>query len=187
MKRVEFLFDYASPWSYLANELLARKFPGAEIVWRPVYVRALESFKDGFPFEAKKGEYVARDLIRCAAYEGVDWQSPATFPINGLYALRGALLAQKLGQFERYHHGMFRATWLESRSVSSARDVANVARDLGCAEVAVGLEDSALKAELRAQTENAAARGAFGVPTFFVGEDMFWGHDRMDYVARALA
>ena len=186
MKRVEFLFDYASPWSFLANELLERKLRGAEIVWKPVYIRALESFKDGFALDSKKTLYNIRDLERCSAHEGVSMRPPIAFPINGLYALRGALVAQKLGKFPLYHAAMFRAAWLESREVSSVASVADIARGLGLPELADGLEDPAIKAELRALTESAVQRGAFGVPTFFVADAMFWGHDRMDYVQRAL-
>ena len=81
---------------------------------------------------------------------------------------------------------MFRAAWLESRDVGSAASVAEIARGLALPEVADGLEDPTIKAELRQATDAAAKRGVFGVPTFFVGSDMFWGHDRMDYVGRAL-
>jgi 2-hydroxychromene-2-carboxylate isomerase len=186
MKDLEFLFDYASPFAFLANELVPRKLPGAQIAWRPVYLRALESFSDGFPFKAAKSQYLMCDLVRCSEHEGVAWKKPASFPINGLYALRGALVAQKIGKFALYHDAMFRAAWRESREISSARSVADIARGLGLPEVAEGIEDPAIKAELREATEAAGKRGVFGVPTFFVAGDMFWGHDRMDYVARAL-
>ena len=187
MKTLEFLFDYASPFAFLANELLPRKLAGAEIAWRPVYVRALESFSDGFPFKAGKTQYLLRDLVRCSEYTGVEMKPPAAFPINGVYALRGAVVAQKIGKFAAYHEAMFRAAWRESREVSSAQSVADIARGLALPEVADGIEDPAIKAELREATDAAAKRGVFGVPTFFVDGDMFWGHDRMDYVARALA
>jgi len=187
MKRVEFLFDYASPWSFLANELLDRKLPGAEISWRPIYLRALESFRDGFPFKHAKSAYSLRDLERCAAHEGVTIHPPATFPINGLYALRGALLAQKLGRFPLYHGAMFRAAWVERRELSTVESVAQIARELGLPEIAEGIEDPAIKAELRAKTQDAVQRGVFGVPVFLVGHELFWGHDRIDYVQRALA
>jgi 2-hydroxychromene-2-carboxylate isomerase len=187
MMTLEFLFDYASPFAFLANEIVPRKFDGAEIVWRPVYLRALESFSDGFPFKAAKAQYLMQDLLRCSEHEGVAWQAPATFPINGLYALRGALVAQKIGKFASYHEAMFRAVWRESREVDSARSVAEIARGLALPEVADGIDDPTIKAELREATDAAVKRGVFGVPTFFVGGDMFFGHDRMDYVARALA
>jgi len=186
MKTLEFLFDYASPWAFLANELVPRKFPGAEITWRPIYVRALESFSDGFPLKAAKAQYIICDLVRCGEHEGVEMKPLAVFPINGLYALRGALVAQKIGKFALYHEAMFRAAWRESFEVSNPQSVAEIARGLGLPEVADGIEDPAIKGELREATDSAVKRGAFGVPTFFVGGDMFWGHDRMDYVARAL-
>ena len=95
-------------------------------------------------------------------------------------------MAHKLGKLAVYHNGVFRAAWPERRHASTLEHVQALSRELGCPEVADGLEEPAIKAELRALTEDAAARGAFGVPTFFVGDEMFWGHDRMDYVQRAL-
>ena len=106
---VEFLFDYASPFAYLASETLARKLPGIEIVYRPIYLRGLEMFSKGMPYTAAKAMYVVRDFLRVAEYEGVSTRLPSTFPINGLYAARGALVAMEQGRFAEYHAAMFRA------------------------------------------------------------------------------
>lgn len=145
---VQFLFDYASPFSFLA--------------------------------------YLAVDLRRCADELGVEIRLPSTMPVNGLYALRGALAAERLGRFAEYHGPMFRAVWQQGRDVSMAAVVAALARELGLGDVADQLDDPSLKDALRSATEAAAARGVFGVPTFFVGPHMYWGHDRMHQIARAL-
>ena len=184
--RVEFLFDYASPYSYLASEMLGRRLPGITVDYRPVYLRGFEMFAKGVPHTASKMMYLVKDVQRCAAEEDIPMQPPATMPINGLYALRGALAAQRAGGFAAYHRAMFHAAWRDSRDISRRDVVIAVATELGMPEVAASLEDPALKETLRADTDAAARRGAFGVPTFFVGDQMFWGHDRLQQVAKAL-
>ena len=187
MPTVEVYFDYASPWSYLADALIPRRLPGVEVTLRPVYLRGLESFATGIPYTPAKLDYIVRDFARCVEHEGVPTATPHTFPINGLYALRGALAAEKVGGLSRYHAAMSRAAWAEGRDVSSKDLVAAIARELGLEAVADGLDAPEIKAELKSRTESAAARGIFGVPTFAVGDELYWGHDRMDYVARAAA
>jgi 2-hydroxychromene-2-carboxylate isomerase len=188
MKRLEFLFDYASPWSYLASELLPRKLPNIEVEYRPIYLRGLESFAKGLPYNAQKLAYIGRDYLRCSAFEDVATQMPAVFPINGLYALRGALFAIEHGGFAAYHRAMFRAAWHDGRDVSSKDVVLAVAAEAGqdAAAFARGLDEPAIKERLKMDTASAQSRGVFGVPSFFVGEELFWGHDRLDYVGRAL-
>lgn len=184
---VDVYFDYASPWAYIASERLEAVLPGIPCTLRPIYLRGLESFATGVPYGPAKLAYVTQDLVRCAAHEGVRLGAPHTFPVNGLYALRGALAARRLGALERYHAPVFQAVWRDGRDVSTRDAVAAIARELGLEAVAEGLDAPEVKAELRSETEAAVARGLFGVPTFFVGDEMFWGHDRMAYVARAWA
>jgi len=187
MPTVEFLFDYASPFSFLANESIGAKLPGATIEYRPVYLRGFESFAKGIPFTAPKLAYLIVDMRRCAAELGLELRVPAAFPVNGLYALRGAIAAQRQSTFPAYHEAMFRAAWQRGRDISRKESVAALAVELGFPDVAAALDDPSIKDELKANTDAAIARGAFGVPTFFVGPEMFWGHDRMHQVAAALA
>jgi len=184
MISVEFLFDYASPYSFLANETLGAKLPGIEIDYRAVYLRGFESFAKSIPFTAAKLAYTILDLRRCAADLGIELRVPNSFPINGLYALRGAIAAHRAGRFAAYHQSMFQAAWQRGRDISSKDAVATLATELGFPDVATQLDDASIKDELRANTDAAIKRGAFGLPTFFVGAEMFWGHDRIDQVAR---
>lgn len=183
---VEFLFDYASPFAFLASELLETRLPNARIEYRPIYIRGLEMFAKGVPHVGAKLAYLLLDLRRCAEDAGIELALPATFPVNGLYALRGALAAQRLGCFDAYHTPMFRAVWQSGRDVSKKEVVAELATELGLPEVAAALDDPSLKEALRVATDSASARGVFGVPTFFVGSEMFWGHDRMHQVKKAV-
>jgi 2-hydroxychromene-2-carboxylate isomerase len=110
---------------------------------------------------------------------------PPVFPINGLYALRGAIAAEREGRFADYHAAMFPATWRDRRDVSNKEVVAALGREVGAPSVADALDDPGVKEELRANTERGVGRGAFGVPSFFVGEELFWGHDRMHLAGAA--
>jgi 2-hydroxychromene-2-carboxylate isomerase len=189
MKPIEFLFDYASPWAYLASELAPRRLPGFAITHRPVYLRGFESFKTGIPYDATKLQYIMRDLHRISTHEKVPVRVPSVFPINGLYALRAALVALERGGFAEYHQAMFKAAWAEDKNISSKDVVLDIAAAAGQdrAMLAEAIDSPAIKERLKSETARAASQGVFGVPTFFVGEELFWGQDRMDYVARAAA
>lgn len=187
MNTVELFYDYASPYSFLANETLATKLPGVEIVYRPVYLRGFDAFKTGIPYGGAKLAWLIKDLQRCAAELGLALQVPASFPVNGLYALRGAIAAQRTGCFARYHTEVFRAVWQRGTAIGSRDAVAALAGSLGCEAVAPLLDDAAIKDQLKANTTEAIARGAFGVPALFAGSELFWGHDRMHQLAAHLA
>ena len=176
---IEFYFDYASPWSYLASELISKRFPDVKIVYRPIYLRGLEMFSKGLPYSPQKLRYIGTDLLRCAEFEKIPIRIPTHFPVNGLYAVRGALAALEANTFSTYHAKMFRAAWLEDRDVGNKSVVEELAPGLD-------IESPAIKDKLKRDTAEAESRGVFGVPTFFVGDEMFWGHDRMEYVARAI-
>ncbi|MCA9772440.1 MAG: 2-hydroxychromene-2-carboxylate isomerase [Myxococcales bacterium] len=184
---VDFYFDYASPFAYLASETLASRLPSTEIRFRPVYLRGFDLFAKGVPFSPAKTQYLARDFHRCADHHGVPHRFPSNFPINGLYALRGATWTLKNGGFERFHAAAYRAAWAEDRNIGDKSVVIEIANEAGLdwEAFAAGIDSPEIKDQLKAATAEAEARGAFGVPTFFVGDAMFWGHDRMDYVARA--
>ena len=184
---VDFLFDYASPWSYLANATLGRHFDLARVAYVPVYLRGFASFARGVPYAPEKLVYLLKDLTRSAAHLGVPVQVPPVFPINGIHALRGAIAAQREGGFPAYHEAVFRAAWSEGGNVSDKEVVAAMARAAGLPAVAEALDDPAIKDALKTNTERSVARGAFGVPSFFVREELFWGHDRMHFAAEEAA
>jgi 2-hydroxychromene-2-carboxylate isomerase len=111
------------------------------------------------------------------------------FPINSLHLMRGAVAAQHLGCFMPYVEAIMTAMWEDGANTGDPDVVKDVLCQAGLDSAALmaKAEDPAVKAELIANTEQAAARGAFGVPTFFVGAEMFWGKERLAQVAEALA
>jgi 2-hydroxychromene-2-carboxylate isomerase len=110
------------------------------------------------------------------------------FPINSLYLMRGAVAAQHLGCFMPYVEAIMAAMWedgLNTGDLAVVKDVLDKA-GLDSAALLAKAEEADVKAELVSNTEKAAARGAFGVPTFFVGEEIFWGKERLCQAAAAL-
>jgi 2-hydroxychromene-2-carboxylate isomerase len=190
---VEFFFDYGSPFSYLADTQLpgiaART--GASIVYRPMLLGAvLKATGNSSPMAVPaKGRYMGRDLERWAKRYGVAFQrNPFPFLGNTLRLMRGAVASQKLGIFDRYHTAVFSASWGNAVDLGDQAALRAVLRGAGidADELLRSIDDQATKDELRQATEVAVERGVFGAPAFFVGGELFWGNDRLDFVERAL-
>jgi 2-hydroxychromene-2-carboxylate isomerase/ketosteroid isomerase-like protein len=177
--KLDFAYDYASPWSFLAHCAAAERFTGIAVSHVPVYLRGFDAFREGVPYSPAKLAYLLQDATRAADRLGVTVRVPSVFPINGVHALRGAIAAQREGIFEAYHRAMFAAAWQEDRPVGDPEVVKAIAREAGSPAVADALDDPAIKDALRASTDGVVKRGAFGVPTFLVGDRLFWGQDRM--------
>jgi len=193
-KTVEFYFDFGSPYSYLAYKVLPAiaAAHGAQIAWRPILLGGVfKASGNHSPAEIPaKSKWMHEDLRHWAARYGVGFERNPHFPINTLALMRGAVGMQMRGtDFARYVETMFHAMWEEPRNLTEPAELAAV---LGQAGFDAGafhslISDTAVKEQLKKDTEDAVARGVFGAPTFFVGEEMFWGQDRLDFVAAALA
>jgi len=194
-KKVEFFFDFGSPASYLAWTQLPGicADTGATLVYRPMLLGAVfQATGNASPVSVPaKGRYVLEDLARFARRYGVPMQLNPNFPVNTLALMRGAvgLQSRHPGQFDDYVRAMFEAMWVEQRNLGDANVVAEVLNRAGLDAVGI-LElsaDPAVKEALKQNTEEAVRRGVFGAPTMFVGEEMFFGQDRLDFVREALA
>ncbi len=185
---VEFCFDYASPWTYIADCRIKEALAGlpVKIEYTPVYLRGFEMFRSGMPYTSAKLAYIVKDMQRCAPFHGVPLNLPSNFPINGLYLLRATLSLEGRPERDAYRRAAYRATWVDDRNVSDPAVAMEIAVELGLdrEEFSAGMASPAVKEQLKANTEKAIERGAFGVPTFLVGEEMFWGQDRLDFVRR---
>ena len=194
-KQVEFFFDFGSPTTYLAYTQLpmiaaARK---AEIVWRPFLLGGVfKAIGSASPVSIPaKGRWMFDDMRRWAKHYGVPFAMNPGFPVNTLALMRGAVgLQMKRPQdFPRYVEAMFNAMWVKPRNLNEPAEIGAVLKQAGFDPKAM-LEltgEQAVKDRLKANTDEAVARGVFGAPTFFVGEAMFWGQDRLSFVDQALA
>ena len=194
-KSVEYFFDFGSPTSYLAWTQLPKIAveTGAEIVWRPMLLGGVfKATGNASPVTVPaKGRWMNGDIARWAKRYGVPFRFNPHFPINTLTLMRGAagLQMRQPADFMRYLEVVHRGMW---EAPANLGDPAVLAATLAAAgfdaEAFMALvADPEVKARLVANTEEAVARGAFGAPTFFVGDAMFFGQDRLDFVREALA
>ncbi len=139
-----------------------------------------------------KGRWMNRDIARWAARYGVPFVFNPHFPINTLTLMRGATgvqMRQSPESFTRYVDAVFDAMWVRPRNLGDAAELAAVLTQAGVdAEAFAALvADPEVKAALVAQTEQAVSRGVFGAPTCFVGDEMFFGQDRLEFVRESAA
>lgn len=195
MAQVEFLFDVGSPYSYLAyyelQKIAARQ--KAEILWRPILLGGVfKATGNSSPASLPaKSRYMRKDLQRWAAYYQTPYQDNPAFPINTLLLMRGAVGMQKRGTADllNYLNVIFKAMFTEPRDLNDPQNVAKTLQDAGIdPQLVLNLaNDEEVKNQLKANTEAAVARGVFGAPSFFVGNELYWGQDRLQFVEAALA
>lgn len=193
-KTVEFLFDVGSPYSYLAYHQLPKIAAArqAGIMWTPVLLGGIfQATGNRSPVEVPaKGKHLQVDLQRWAKLFGVHFAMNPHFPINTLGLMRAAVAMQMRSEqdFQRYLAAIFAAMFDAPRNLNAADEIAVVLAQAGfdAAEVMALATSQDVKDRLKANTEQAVARGVFGAPTFFVGNQMFWGQDRLDFVDSAL-
>jgi 2-hydroxychromene-2-carboxylate isomerase len=194
MKSFEFWFDFGSTASYLAwTQLPALEAAtGAKAILKPMLLGGVfQATGNQSPANIPaKGKYIFLDFARFAKRYGVPLIKNPHFPINTLLLMRGAIALQMKGdaRFLDYCHAVFKAIWVDSLNMNDPATVAEVLRKAGFdAQALVALaSEQTTKDALKAATQEAVERGVFGAPTFFVGDQMFWGQDRMDFVKEAL-
>ena len=193
-RTIEFFFDYGSPYSYLANAVLPdlAQRHAAELIYRPMLLGAVfKATGNQSPAQvpvASQRAYGALSLRRTAAYYGVPIAMNPHFPINTLMLMRGAVAARRSDVFERFHAAIYPAFWVKGLDLGDAAVVADVvsAAGLDAAQLAEQANRGAVKDELRANTEEAVARGAFGAPSIFFGGELYFGVGHLPFLERAL-
>lgn len=198
-KQVEFLFDFGSLNAYLAYTqlpgLAARA--GADILWTPLLLGGVFKATGNVSpatLPAKRA-YMERDTERFLQRHPAPFARNPHFPVNTLTAMRGAVAYQLRDrtipgcmEFPRYVQTCFDGMWVRSRDLGDPEALAALLAEAGFdAEQFLNLVgDAEVKDTLRANTEDAVARGVFGAPSFFVGEELYFGKDRLDEVQEAL-
>ena len=186
--RVEFVFGLGSRYSYLASTQLERiaAATGCEFEWVPVSSVALMAARGRTPFRGDptsgqyEGDYRRRDAEDWARYYGVPFVEPHPAPDDHALMAVAVRAAGEQGALVPYARAMFDAVFVRHVRIDAEACIA-VGRMLALdeARLRAAMTDAALRARAQADAEECAARGAFGVPTFFAGGRMFWGNDRL--------
>ncbi|MBX9700207.1 MAG: 2-hydroxychromene-2-carboxylate isomerase [Acetobacteraceae bacterium] len=190
MTDIEFHFDFGSPNAYLAHRAIpaVEARSGLRVRYVPVLLGGVfKATNNRSPMEAfadipAKRAYMVKEMERFVARHGItEFRRNPHFPVNTLAIMRGAWAAQEAGCFMPYVNAMFRGMWEEARKLDDPAVIAETlaAAGLGAAGLMALAQTPAVKGALLAATESSVARGCFGSPTFFVGEEMFFGKDQL--------
>ncbi|WP_084396279.1 2-hydroxychromene-2-carboxylate isomerase [Henriciella aquimarina] len=195
-KTLDFFFDFISPFSYVAFHALPGHLEGVDagVAYRPMFLGAVMKATDNRPpgLVPVKGVYMSKDLERCCRRHGLGFRMNPHFPLmNTRPLLRAACgLADNPDEQRSFIEAVFRHVWAEPEPLKTddADQVRGMCEREGFdpARILALSEDADTKAAMKANTDEAVARGAFGAPSFFVGDELFFGHDRLDYAVEAL-
>jgi 2-hydroxychromene-2-carboxylate isomerase len=190
MVKVEFHFDFGSPNAYLAYRVIPQieRRTGAKFDYVPVLLGGVFKLTGNrSPAESLAGiknkpDYERLETARFVKRHGIDNYRPNPFfPVNTLTIMRGAVAAQRLGVFEHYVDEIYRHMWSEPKKLDDMGVWQAVLREAGfeAERFAALVQDSEIKARLVDNTTRSVERGTFGSPTFFVGDEIFFGKDRL--------
>ena len=196
-KKLEFFYDYSSPWTYLAFtkiEDIAQRHD-AELIWRPILVGGLFNTVNPSVYESRakpvpaKSRYYVKDLGDWARFYGLKIGNPTVFPVNSVKAMRGAFVAGEHRVISRYSKRLFESYWTDDKDISKDDVLREIVRETGLdeKEFFTKIASDEYKAKLRGNVEELIARGGFGSPTMFVEGSMFFGNDRLPLVEHELA
>ena len=194
MKSVEFYFDLGSPYSYLAYYRLLQMAEQQEIqiVYKPILLGGVfKATGNRSPIEVPvKGVYSILDMQRWAEYYQIQMQMNPHFPMNTLTLMRiltGVQLLH-LEKFEQVLKLLFDAMFGTPQNLNEPTVLAEVLKPSGFSveDIMSMVQSDVVKQKLITETEQAILRGIFGAPTFFVGDEMYWGQDRLHFVEQAL-
>lgn len=195
MKTVDFYYDFGSPTAYLAWTQIPRicAEKGARLAYKPFLLGAVfKATGNASPVTIPaKARFMFADLERWAKHWDVPLAINPFFPFNSLELMRAAagIQLREPQRFDDFNRAIYTAMWVDAKDFGKPAVVAEVLARAGfepSAVMALAADDQA-KALLRANTDEALARGAFGAPTFVVGQDLYWGQDRLFMVEAALA
>ena len=185
---IEFWFEFASPYSYLSVMRIedAARQRGVRVAWKPFLLgpifKALGMRSEPVSDQKEKGAYIWVDLPRQARKYGLGWVQPTTFPRVGVLPARVALLGAEQPWIANFCRRVMELNFVLDQEMNEPAALARILADLGLpvTEILEEAQADPNKNRLREQTEEARLKGIFGAPNFFVGDEMFWGNDRLD-------
>lgn len=189
-QQIEFFYDFRSPYSYLAFTQLLEM--GVDIALRPMRVLKLMEKVGNVPTTltcAAKGRYANADLARWGQRYGITFNPSDMRGNDGDACARAVLAAGSSSEATAITLALYRACWSEGKALATIEDIlaSIAAAGLNPAAIAARIDAPDVVAQLDANTDEAAERDVFGSPTIFVGDTMFFGNDRLDFVREELA
>ena len=191
-KTVEVFFDFLSPPSYIAYTQIPKiaERTGAKVIWRPMFTIGLHDLVGNTSpvMVPNKGAWVGKDTARYAAGYGVEMRPNPHGLINILPSDRAAAYAEQQGTLEQLMAVVYPAMFVEGLDISKPDVLAELFTKAGLdpQEYLDAIQTDEVKELLKANTQEAADRGAFGAPTFFIGDNMHFGQDRLHFVEEDL-
>jgi len=188
--KVEFHFDFGSPNAYFVHKLIPQveQRTGAKFTYVPILLGGVFKLTNNQPpmvqFKGVKNkqEYQRLEIVRFIKKHGLSqFKMNPHFPVNTVQIMRGAVAAEMDGQFAKYVDAVFHHMWEEGKKMDDP-EVIRAALDssgIDGARVLARIQDQDVKDKLLKNTESSVARGTFGAPTFFVGDEIFFGKDRL--------
>ena len=190
-KTVIFCFDFGSPYSYLAyNNLGIIKDTGAEIQMKPVLLGGIFKATGNQPpaLIIKKGEYMFKDIERWSDKLNLKFKMNPYFPILTVPHMRGAVLAEEMNILENYMKKMYEAIWVNGLNLNDQQILSQIAEEAGIDSnvFSEGIMSDKIKEMLKVNTQFAIDKGAFGVPTYFFNDEIYWGIDSVKFLIEDL-
>lgn len=188
--KVEFHFDFGSPNAYLSHLVIPaiEARTGIRFEYVPILLggvfKATNNVSPAVSLQgiANKPEYQNLETQRFLKRHGIsNYERNPHFPVNSLQLMRGAVLAEREGFFEKYVDEMYRHMWAEPKKMDDPEVFAAAiqASGLPVDVILTGIQDPEIKQQLIANTETSVARGVFGAPSFFAGDELYFGKDKL--------
>ena len=191
-REIEILYDFGGPNSWFVHRAIPAIEAEGKVRFRyvPVLLGGIFKATGNQPPLMTYGHVAAKvayDRLEMDRHRITGFRFNPHFPVNTLLAMRGAIAAERLGCGPAYREAIYSALWQDGLKLDDPEVWADVLAKAGLDAAALGalVQDEGVKAELAGNTESAVARGAFGVPTFFLGDEMWFGKDRLRDVVEA--
>ena len=197
MQPIEFMYDFGSPNAYLVHKILpglAAKYH-ADLHYVPILLGGVfkatnhHSPMQAFAEVRNKLAYQARETERFVAHHNITYRFNPHFPVMTIAIMRGAIFAQGKPWEMKYIDTIFDAMWVKEKKMDDAEVIADVLTNAGlpATDIIQATQNPEIKGRLIASTSSAVERGAFGAPTMFVGDEMFFGKDSLPDLERFLS
>lgn len=192
MVSVDFYFDFGSPNAFLAHKVIPalEQRTGASFAYVPVLLGGIFKLNNNQPPMVQfkdvknKREYLQREMQRFVQKHAVPFQRNPHFPVNTVTVMRGAMVAQQEGFLPRYVDAVYPHMWETPKKLDDAEVIRTILTEAGldAEHILARAQEQEVKDALASSTQAAVTRGIFGCPSFFVGEEMFFGKDRLAQV-----